>query len=334
MPERLPLFDALKGFAILMVVYTHVLQFAGIGYYLDNPVFEFTYAFHMPLFMTISGYFSASSLQRPLPELLRRKAVALLLPCLTAGVLVVLLNRTFHWAPQYARPTYLLFNLWYLKSLFGCYLVAWLSLRGARGSLPGAIAGSLLASLFLPGLFHWPFMLPFFWLGYAWRRRPDWFVRNGRWAGLLAAGLFIALWQVWSGGMTVYIRPLRLVDYRHLAWAGKNFLPHLLRLAIGLAGTAASVALFTALYRHRLRFRFLERLGRCTLEIYVLHFSLIHLSLFRHLTVPYVSGIYEGIVCPLGTALFIAACLLLIRLANRSNLLRLLLFGKSENPVQ
>ena len=51
MPERLPLFDALKGFAILMVVYTHVLQFAGIGYYLDNPVFEFTYAFHMPLFI-------------------------------------------------------------------------------------------------------------------------------------------------------------------------------------------------------------------------------------------------------------------------------------------
>ena len=160
------MFDALKGFAILIVVYTHVLQYVGIRYYLDNPFFEFTYAFHMPLFMTVSGYFSASSLQMKLPELLKKKTIALLLPCITTGLVVIVLNMLFHFAPKYAKPTYLLFNLWYLKSLFGCYIVAWLSLRCTRNKLPYAILISLVASLFLPGIYHWPFMIPFFWLGY------------------------------------------------------------------------------------------------------------------------------------------------------------------------
>lgn len=67
--------------AILMVVYTHVLRYVGIGCYLDNPFFKFTYAFHMSLFMTVSGYFSVSSLQMTLPGLLKKKTIALLLPC-------------------------------------------------------------------------------------------------------------------------------------------------------------------------------------------------------------------------------------------------------------
>lgn len=328
--KRLPLFDALKGFAILMVVYTHVLQYVGVGYYLDNPMFEFTYAFHMPLFMTISGYFSRSAPQIRLPDLLKKKAVALLLPCLTAGIIIVLLNQAFHCAPKYARFTYLYFNLWYLKSLFGCYLVAWVSLRLLRGRLLAAIILSLLASLFLPGLFHWPFMMPFFWAGYVWRKQPDWFLRHGRWAGPLAVVLFGALWPWWDGKMTVYCTPLCLVDYKHLAWSGANLWPHILRLLIGAAGTVASLSLFTWLYHDRQKtFPPLERMGRRTLEIYVLHFFLIHLALFRYVAIPYVPWLYEFAYCPLITLVVFAGCYVSVRLISKNRVLSLLFFGKS-----
>lgn len=330
MPGRLPMFDALKGFAILMVVYTHVLQYAGIGYFLDNPFFKFTYAFHMPLFMVISGYFSASSLQLSFPGLLKKKAVELLLPCLTTGALVLALNLLFHFAPQYARPTYLLFNLWYLKSLFGCYVAAWLSLYLTRGKLPAAIILSLTASLFLPGIFHWPFMLPFFWLGFIWRKSPDWFVRNGKWAGIAGVGIFVALWPLWDGKMSVYFTPLELIDYHRLTWAGANLLPHILRLMIGLAGTVATISLFTWLYRRGKSFRPLEKLGRYTLEIYALHFILIHLALYRYITIPYVGLVYELLYCPLITALVFVLCLLCIRIIGSNRFTELIFFGKKS----
>lgn len=329
MSRRLSMFDALKGFAILMVVYTHVLQYVGIRYYLDNPFFEFTYAFHMPLFMTVSGYFSASSLQMKLPELLKKKTIALLLPCITTGLVVIVLNMLFHFAPKYAKPAYLLFNLWYLKSLFGCYIVAWLSLRCTRNKLPYAILISLVASLFLPGIYHWPFMIPFFWLGYMWQKCPEWFIHNGKWAGIIAAGVFIFLWPVWNGKMTVYVTPLELIDYRQLVWRGENLLPHFLRLAIGLAGTVVSISLFTWLYKNkRTNLPLLERLGQYTLEIYALHFILIHLALYHYITIPYTSLIYELLYCPAITVMILVWCALCVLVINRNKTAKLLFFGK------
>ena len=91
--ERIQTFDVLKAIAILAVVYTHCLQFMGIGTYWHHPIFKLTYAFHMPLFMVISGYFAYSSLQLPLKELIKKKSVQLLLPCITAAIVVIVINR-------------------------------------------------------------------------------------------------------------------------------------------------------------------------------------------------------------------------------------------------
>ena len=54
--------DGLKGFAILLVVLGHCVQY-GLGEvnfnnenYFEYPIFKFIYSFHMPLFMLVSGY--------------------------------------------------------------------------------------------------------------------------------------------------------------------------------------------------------------------------------------------------------------------------------------
>ena len=57
MKERFLYIDNLKGFAILLVVLGHCIQFRMPGYD-DNMAFRFIYSFHMPLFFIISGYVS------------------------------------------------------------------------------------------------------------------------------------------------------------------------------------------------------------------------------------------------------------------------------------
>ena len=55
MQNRIVYIDALRGFAILLVIVGHLIQFnysSGI----ENPIFNIIYSFHMPLFFFISGY--------------------------------------------------------------------------------------------------------------------------------------------------------------------------------------------------------------------------------------------------------------------------------------
>lgn len=56
MKERIVYIDRLKGFAILLVVIGHVVQFLYCPNKFDtNIVFRFIYSFHMPLFFILSG---------------------------------------------------------------------------------------------------------------------------------------------------------------------------------------------------------------------------------------------------------------------------------------
>lgn len=98
---RNPYFDTLKAIAILCVVYAHCLQYLGIESYLHHPLFRTIYAFHMPLFMAVSGYFSVHAMQLSLNELAKKKSIRLLLPCLTAGIVVISFNNVIGLTDRY-----------------------------------------------------------------------------------------------------------------------------------------------------------------------------------------------------------------------------------------
>ena len=55
MQNRFEYIDILKGVAILLVVFGHLLQSNTVES-CNHPIFSFIYSFHMPLFMFISGY--------------------------------------------------------------------------------------------------------------------------------------------------------------------------------------------------------------------------------------------------------------------------------------
>ena len=49
----------LKGFAIIMVIAGHAVQYLISGHYYDKEVYRLIYSFHMPLFMAITGFFAS-----------------------------------------------------------------------------------------------------------------------------------------------------------------------------------------------------------------------------------------------------------------------------------
>lgn len=55
MTKRITYLDSLKAILILLVILGHAVQF-NTEEYETNPLFQFIYSFHMPLFLFISGY--------------------------------------------------------------------------------------------------------------------------------------------------------------------------------------------------------------------------------------------------------------------------------------
>lgn len=86
-------FDIIKGFAILLVVIGHCIQYGNSADYLNNKeyfenfVFRCIYSFHMPLFMLICGYFFySSSSKRTLLETVFNKCKTVLLPIISFSI--------------------------------------------------------------------------------------------------------------------------------------------------------------------------------------------------------------------------------------------------------
>jgi fucose 4-O-acetylase-like acetyltransferase len=136
--SRLAWVDYLKGIAILLVVYRHVLigiQYSGISVpatlVTANMIF---YSFRMPLFFILSGIFIGASLaKRDLGQLIFIKFENLLYPYLVWSFIQVSLEIALKGATNSSRGlidyTYILYQprnidqLWYLPALFNTTVI-------------------------------------------------------------------------------------------------------------------------------------------------------------------------------------------------------------------
>jgi fucose 4-O-acetylase-like acetyltransferase len=170
--------DALKGYAILMVVVGHAIQrseafgvvsAAGLG-----PYMPFWGYVTMPLFLAVSGFLSYGRIGHPLGPWLLRKARMLLVPCAAWTLLYYLLVHdgllpTALPFGQYVWTQLRFPSLWYLAVLFECYCLLAIASKTGEWSLP------LLAVLvlFLPKTYI---------------ETPGWY------ASWFVAGYFLAKW--------------------------------------------------------------------------------------------------------------------------------------------
>lgn len=119
---RLASFDLLKFAAIFLVLWGHAIQHLLSAPAVDNGLFRFISAFHMPLFMTIAGFFSGSATRTPSARFLWRKWCELILPTLVMGVVVILLQKyVVHGSGSVVRLY--VEGFWFLKSLFLCFML-------------------------------------------------------------------------------------------------------------------------------------------------------------------------------------------------------------------
>jgi fucose 4-O-acetylase-like acetyltransferase len=81
--ERIEAFDILKGIGIILMIVAHT-------YGPNNMIWDYIYAFHMPLFFIVTGYFYK---QRPIAQLLKSNYSQLLLPYIAICIIVSILTQ-------------------------------------------------------------------------------------------------------------------------------------------------------------------------------------------------------------------------------------------------
>lgn len=118
--SRIEWIDALKAFAIVLVVLGHAIQYTLPGSaFKEDPIFLFIYSFHMPLFMTMSGMFFMSSLKLGFADFMKKKSLQLLLPAVTWSLICCAFKMSIEFR-SFFNPS------WFLYSVFLCYLVYYL----------------------------------------------------------------------------------------------------------------------------------------------------------------------------------------------------------------
>jgi fucose 4-O-acetylase-like acetyltransferase len=163
--ERRADIEAAKGLAIALVVFGHLVARqdpAGVQWY--EPLRRAVYAFHMPLFLYLSGVVAvyAGFLQRPRAAFWRlaaARAQRLLVPFFGLGVFIVLGKcaavglvhvdnapasvwaglRALVWDTDHSPAL----SIWYLFVLFAVSLASVLVLGGQPARLPWLLAGAL-----------------------------------------------------------------------------------------------------------------------------------------------------------------------------------------------
>lgn len=127
--KRIEYVDIAKGIAIMLVVMGHVLQFDMAGAN-RNVVFSFIYSFHMPLFMSLSGYvvgIGYPQKKRGYRETLIRRFNQLAVPYFVWGLIIMPIFGAYHTWEQWSLHAQHVFlnpggSAWFLITLFGIHV--------------------------------------------------------------------------------------------------------------------------------------------------------------------------------------------------------------------
>src|SRR5690625_4560272 len=268
--SRDPYLDNARSILITLVVIGHVVE--SIGSYWAGALYTWIYAFHMPAFAAITGYFSRSF--RNEPRQLGRLLSTVAIP--------YVIFQGIHAAIRSAMGSDVELNLWdpawtlwFLLALFFWRLLTPL-LRALRYPLLFAIAVSLLAPLDpnLDATLSWGRVLsflPFFTLGLM--ATPEHIRRLRNFpvkilgAVLLAAGLALSfLTHEKFSAALLFMRS----GYEDVGLTGGQGL--LVRAAVLLAGTAATLALLVITPKGKYWW---TAIGQHSLTVYLVHAAIL-----------------------------------------------------------
>lgn len=280
------LIDVLKGYAILLVVLGHAVQYNLPGSFDSSVLFKVIYSFHMPLFMFLSGYVNVGTFDGSCRKLGKRLQV-LLIPYMSWFLLMFVWQCMLVWFRGGVYPDFLkslsgLWKspdreaLWFLWVLALNCLILFFALRISRRYVIGVLACFVIAlnvvvwqlqTSYL-GLVQLSWHLIFFSTGYAFALFK---VEHTRMFRLLSYASFVLFPLLVIGWTRAGQMPLWLLLLKGIT--PENILSYIYTLLVPLTGILFSFGIMTFCIRISSRFRdTLTYFGRVTLEIYSTHF--------------------------------------------------------------
>lgn len=308
--RRILAFDIIKLFAIFLVLWGHCMQslYPVVGCGRNKPVFLYIYSFHMPLFMMVSGYFSPSTMKLSFAEILQKKVKQLIVPAFVVSGLCVVTEYGICklWGGTMNYFETFIYDIWFPKSLFLCFLLGALFFRIRSYSL-------WLALVFIFIVIHvrnfWGIaeMLPSFLFGHYIHNRK--LCDNRLFLIYVASSclIYLFLLQFWSDDYGTYI-PFQLHKWimHPSTYSMLGLEKELYRVSVGVTG---AFFVFGILYillnnHHSVIIARLAHIGQETLGIYFLQaiilerilkkvctFGAYDINSFSFIIAPIVSGI-------------------------------------------
>lgn len=313
--KRLVYIDNLKAFAIVLVVLGHAIQFINWGGYKTDVIFNLIYSFHMPLFMALSGCFFSSSLKLSFAEILKKKTITILWPAIIWSIPKLIIANG-------SKVDCLLYNVWFLKSVFICYILYYCLYKFLKKDVFVGIV-VLITATFIP-LSHLPgnlnAMLPFFFFGILIRKHIHILTKPKTSINVVLFLLYVTMFLfrptdkmidgVTKIGDTITICPYILYEY-------------LYRMLMALIAVLLLMRMF---YSIKFDNSFFSFWGKNTLAIYVMNVTFS--DFLRHLPLPAMNDI--SLFTCIGFTVILQMILysIIIKQVDKSKELKLLLFGK------
>jgi len=290
------------------------------SWYLHSTI----YMFHMPLFMLLSGFFAESSLVKSFWSMIHSKFTKLIIPALTSSVFFcTFLLITGH--TMKTIETEFIGGNWFLKTLFICYIIAYISNMFFKNNQLVAFIISWIILIIVPVSFlqiNWMYL--FFWIGIFLRKYFGIIINHQ---------MSILILSMILGGICTFIHfYFKIPNYIELTFLTLTSSPlyHLIRIVNALSWSITIILLFykiSEILEHQLIFRTIAESGKYTLGIYVLHPIILKLIICFPSIECSSSLLFNFLYMPLLAIAIYIICIFIIKLISKNSYCDIIAFG-------
>ncbi|TDE08554.1 acyltransferase family protein [Dyadobacter psychrotolerans] len=276
--------DFAKGYAILLVVLGHSVQIVEEAIFFESFVFVFIYSFHMPLFISISGYlFYSTVTKKSLQEIFCQRFKSLVIPTIIWTMIMFLLyNYQELVYPQQDKKSLLKSFIgliprfyWFLPILFASMILLATFLSFRITLFIQFLVFTVL--LFLPDISSFAFLkylFPFFVIGYLFNKFNLVFIKISPLVILLFTLIFLAFLIFWRTEFFIYNSGMEFFRFSNLSFDLKQIYVNIYRYLAGLFGVAVNLFFLHKAYVFLQKKFMLDpflKIGSKSLGIYMIH---------------------------------------------------------------